>query len=129
MTLEELEEKINSLETKVKNMEVDQTMGEHASLLPAFENHAKNCPDFNGFIMSYPNPSNRNSNQITYIYDTITVQCSCGQPEAIWVLCISDQFKVFFFRQYLETINKKYKINKPKINNITDRIELNEPTN
>jgi hypothetical protein len=26
-------------------------------------------------------------------------------------------------------INKKYKINKHKINNITDRIELNEPTN
>jgi hypothetical protein len=125
MTNKELQEKIISLETRINNLETRDSLGERISLLlPLLEDHAKTCPDFNGFKISHTQDSEDPEN--LFYQASVTFQCSCNR---MWIAILSDELNIPVLQQYLEMINKKYKIDKPKINNIADRIELNEPTN
>lgn len=117
VTLKQIYEKLCTLEEKIRHMEIIATLESYASPLKIIEEHAKICPNFNGYtlkkeIMKYQVFEGEHEQQIT-------AECSCKNQQHTLIITGLD-IKEPFFKLCVEEINQKYKnppTPKPEISN------------
>jgi len=104
-----------NMENRIKRIERETFLGNMGNIFEIMENHAKQCPEFKEFKITYD-----------YIGYFFTIKCSCGKPEGQIISTTIPKDKKFL-EECINEINTKYRTTdtpKPQITNPTDRMEV-----